>query len=206
MKSHSSMLQELEVNDFLLCATPAAWLAKASRELNLLLVDHAHCEKKAASTAINLMFRYVEDTVLQQKLSRLAREELKHFESVLAIINRRGLSYHHLPPARYAEVLRKQVRSAEPQRLVDTLIVNALIEARSCERFSCLIPYLDEELAHFYRQLHRAEARHFHDYLRLAMRYDPLGATTRIQHIAEIERQLILAHDEQFRFHSGVPQ
>ncbi len=115
------------IHEFLPCATPAAWIAWAQQNPVLLLVDHANCEKKAASTALNLMYRYVEHPRLLHKLSRLAREELRHFEQVLAIMQRRGIDYPQLSASRYAGELRRAVRTHEPGRLVDTLLVGALI-------------------------------------------------------------------------------
>ena len=117
---------------------------------------------------MNLMYRYVEHHQLLQKLSRLAREELRHFEQVIAIMQARGIRYPQLSASRYAGELRKQVRTHEPGRLVDTLLVGAIIEARSCERFAALAPELDAELAAFYTSLLQSESRHFTDYLKLA--------------------------------------
>ena len=193
---------------FLPCATPSAWIDAAGQPENLplLLVDHANCEKKAASTALNLMYRYVEHAPLLHKLSRLAREELRHFEQVLAIIERRAIAYPQLSAARYAAGLRDLVAKDEPQRLVDTLLVGALIEARSCERFAALIGVVDDELASFYRSLLKSEARHFQDYLGLARSLVPgEDIEVRLAPLLHRERELIEGPDEQFRFHSGVP-
>ena len=137
------------LRDFLPCSTPDAWIGWALAHPDILLIDHAHCEKKAASTAINLMFRYVDRPELLDTLSRLAREELLHFEQVLAMMRERGVVYDHLSPARYAQGLRLHVRTSEPGRLVDILIVGALIEARSCERFAALAPHVDAELGRY---------------------------------------------------------
>ncbi|HCO63310.1 MAG TPA: tRNA-(ms[2]io[6]A)-hydroxylase, partial [Alcanivorax sp.] len=115
--------------EFLPCRTPQAWIGWALENETLLLIDHAHCEKKAASTALNLMFRYVDRPELLDNLSQLAREELLHFEQVVGLMRERGIRYDHLSPSRYAGALRAEVRTSEPQRLVDTLIVGALIEA-----------------------------------------------------------------------------
>ena len=191
---------------FLPCATPPAWIEWAREHQDILLVDHANCEKKAASTALNLMYRYVEHPDLLDKLSRLAREELRHFEQVIAIMRRRGIDYPQLSAARYAGELRGAVRTHEPGRLVDTLLVGAIIEARSCERFAALVPVLDAELATFYGSLLRSESRHFTDYLRLA---EQLGSkeevARRLPVLLERERVLIESPDSDFRFHSGVP-
>ncbi len=156
------------VLEFLRCPTPDAWVEAALTRQELLLIDHANCEKKAASTALNLMFRYSGDVELLGGLSRLAREELRHFEQVLKLMRERGIAYRRIDAARYAQGLRELVRTHEPARLVDTLIAGAFIEARSCERFARLAPHLDAELAHFYRSLLRSESRHFRDYLAAA--------------------------------------
>jgi tRNA-(ms[2]io[6]A)-hydroxylase len=194
------------IREFLGCDTPRAWVSWALQHPDILLVDHANCEKKAASTALNLMYRYVEHHGLLKKLSRLAREELRHFEQVIAIMRARGVDYPQLSASRYAGELRKVVRTHEPGRLVDTLLVGAIIEARSCERFSALAPELDEELSGFYRSLLKSESRHFIDYLKLAQ---ALGSKDEVERrlpiLLQRERELILGPDEEFRFHSGVP-
>jgi tRNA-(ms[2]io[6]A)-hydroxylase len=194
------------IQDFLLCPTPDAWVDWALQNPATLLVDHANCEKKAASTALNLMYRYVEHHGLLNKLSRLAREELRHFEQVIAIMKDRDVDYPQLSASRYAGALRRQVRSTEPGRLVDTLLVGAIIEARSCERFAKLAPVLDEELGDFYRSLLASESRHFTDYLALAEEVgSPDEVAERLAALLECERGLIEEPDTEFRFHSGVP-
>ena len=194
-----------EIKGFLGCETPDAWITWALENQDLMRSDHAHCEKKAASTAMTLMFRYVDRPVLLNKMSRLAREELVHFEQVLAIMESRGIEYGHLSSANYAGGLRKDVRTSEPGRLVDVLIVGALIEARSCERFAKLAPFLDEELAKFYRSLLKSEGRHYTDYLSLARDAAGEDISERIEFFRALENQLILAEETEFRFHSGVP-
>jgi tRNA 2-(methylsulfanyl)-N6-isopentenyladenosine37 hydroxylase len=194
------------IQSFLYCSTPGEWVACALTNQETLLVDHANCEKKAAATALNLMFRYVDHHRLLNKLSRLAREELRHFEQVMAIMKARSVPYPQLSASRYAAALRQQVRSHEPGRLVDTLLVGAIIEARSCERFAVLAPELDGELGQFYRSLLRSEARHFNDYLKLAVEVGSLDEVeARLPVLLQFERGLIEAPDEEFRFHSGVP-
>jgi tRNA-(ms[2]io[6]A)-hydroxylase len=191
---------------FLPCATPTAWIDEALEQLDILLIDHANCEKKAASTALNLLYRYVEYPGLLRKLSRLAREELRHFEQVTAIMQQREIAYVQLSASRYAGGLRQGLRSHEPARLIDTLVVGALIEARSCERFAALAPHLDEELAEFYLSLLKSEARHFSDYLKLAVEYsDQAEVDARVAFFADIEGGLIESPDVEFRFHSGLP-
>lgn len=195
-----------EIKSFLLCETPQSWIEQALDNQDILLIDHAHCEKKAASTAMTLMFRYVDRTDLLNKMSRLAREELIHFEQVLAIMEDRGVQYIHMSPARYASGLREHVRTHEPGRLVDTLIVGALIEARSCERFAKLAPYLDPVLEKFYVSLLKSEGRHYQDYLSLAEDYAGEPIDDRVQLFREVEAKLIESPDTEFRFHSGVPE
>ena len=194
------------IHAFLPCRTPKAWVDWALANPDLLLVDHANCEKKAASTALNLMYRYVEHHALLNRLSRLAREELRHFEQVIALMKKRGVPYTQIGAARYAGELRRRVRSAEPGRLVDTLIVGAIIEARSCERFASLAPELDQELAAFYTSLLKSESRHFLDYLALA---GHIGGEAQVEERLAVflvrERELIESADSEFRFHSGVP-
>lgn len=193
------------IHEFLLCATPNAWVAQALKEPEVLLIDHANCEKKAASTALNLMYRYVDNFELLNKMSRLAREELRHFEQVLAIMHKRGIAYSPVSASRYAAELRKPVRTSEPEKLIDTLIVGAIIEARSCERFARLAPHLDEELKKFYESLLKSEARHFQDYLSLAKKAaggKPIEE--RVRFFLELEQKLIEESDGEFRFHSGI--
>lgn len=192
-----------EIYEFLPCRTPARWIENALTNQDILLIDHAHCEKKAASTALSLMYRYVDNSDLLNKMSRLAREELRHFEQVLAIMENRGVRYDHMTPARYAAGLRKEVRAEDPGRLVDVLIVGAIIEARSCERFAALAPYLDETLASFYNSLLKSEARHYQDYLALAEKAHGGPVTERVQRFLDIEQRLIESPDTEFRFHSG---
>ena len=199
-------MSRIDVNpavEFIGVRTPDAWLAAASEHLPELLIDHANCEKKAASTALNLLYRYTDHSALLHRLSRLAREELRHFEQVIRLMERRGIAYEHVGPSRYAGGLRAKVATHEPDRLVDTLIVGAFIEARSCERFAALVPHLDEELATFYRSLLRSEARHFSDYLALAESVAGSALDTRIADIRACENQLVNDPDTEFRFHSG---
>jgi|TARA_B100000519_G_scaffold201793_1_gene218346 tRNA-(ms[2]io[6]A)-hydroxylase len=192
-----------EIHNFLPCRTPQQWIENALANQDLMLIDHAHCEKKAASTALSLMYRYVDNTDLLNKMSRLAREELRHFEQVLAIMKKRGVDYCHLTPARYAAGLRQEVRSEDPGRLVDVLIVGAIIEARSCERFAALAPFLDEKLADFYTSLLKSEARHYQDYLTLAEQAAGEPIAARAEDFLALERALIEDPDQEFRFHSG---
>lgn len=195
-----------ELLDFLPCTTPPAWLACALENQDILLIDHANCEKKAAATALSLMFRYSDEGTLLNRMSRMAREELRHFEQVLALMTRRGVAYRPLAASRYAARLHRAVRTHEPARLVDTLIIGAFIEARSCERFHALAPWLDEELQRFYGALLKSECRHFSDYLTLARAAGGGDLDERIRVFAAIEQEAIESDDLLFRFHSGVPK
>ena len=196
----------MKSHEILRCSTPDAWVEHASKQLDVLLVDHANCEKKAAGSAMNLMYRYIDKPDLMMQMSKLAREELRHFEQVLGILQKRGIEYVHVSPARYAAGLRQSVRTFEPARLVDILIVGAIVEARSCERFGVLMAVLDTELSEFYRSLLKSEARHASVYLDMAYSVGGGEVDGRLAHFLDVERELILAPDPDFRFHSGVPE
>jgi len=191
---------------FLFCETPTAWIEFAAQpeQLHCLLIDHANCEKKAASTAVNIIYRYIDKFDVMGKMSKLAREELRHFEQVLALLKKRGLAFEAVSPSRYAGGLHQHVRTHEPKRLVDTLIVGAIIEARSCERFAALALRLDKELRKFYESLLKSESRHFRDYLSLAQKYSDEAIDDRVRFFLEAEQQLIESPDTEFRFHSGI--
>lgn len=195
------------VENFLGCNTPEAWLIAASHpdQRALIIQDHANCEKKAASTAINLMFRYGFYTDLQVKLSQLVREEMLHYEQVLDIMAKRQQDWIALPAGRYATQLRKHIRTHEPEALIDVLIIGAFVEARSCERFAALAHHVDDELAKFYRYLLKSEARHFEDYLKLAQSVSENDISPRVAQFRQWEAELICSPDDQLRFHSGVP-
>jgi tRNA-(ms[2]io[6]A)-hydroxylase len=201
-----SMLDQLdEILAFLPCATPDAWLEEALHQQDILLIDHANCEKKAAATAMSLLYKFSEHTELLRKMSHLAREELLHFEQVVNLLAERRIRYIHFGASRYAGGLRDQLRKDARGQLIDTLIVGAFVEARSCERFARLAPLLDPVLARFYRGLLRSEARHFQDYLSLAQLYSKEDIAPHVQRIRAVEEQLITSEDPVFRFHSGVP-
>jgi tRNA-(ms[2]io[6]A)-hydroxylase len=192
----------------LLAPTPSAWVELATTRWRELLIDHAACEKKAASTALALMFAYPQDRALGRSLSRLAREELRHFEQVQSLMDEVGVGFERQKPGRYASGLRAALRTAEPGRKLDLLLISALIEARSCERFALLAPRLPPPLAGFYAQLQRAEARHCLQYLDFAARepeLEPGECNRRLQALACQEAELIRRPDGAFRFHSGTP-
>ena len=188
--------------------TPEAWLEAAGERIPELLLDHANCELKAASTALGFLYRYPERTALAQRMSRLAREELRHFEQVRTIMDDMQVPFERLTASRYAGGLRDAVRDEEPLKLLDMLLIGALIEARSCERFARLAPRLPERLATFYSGLLASESRHFEHYLGFALTESRVSQTELDERLAQlkvIEAELITAPDPRFRFHSGPP-
>ena len=195
-----------EIDAFLGCPTPDAWIGAALADQETLLIDHKNCEFKAASTALSLIAKYNTHLDLINMMSRLAREELVHHEQVLRLMKRRGVPLRPVSAGRYASGLRRLVRAHEPVKLVDTLVVGAFIEARSCERFAALVPHLDEELGTFYHGLLKSEARHYQGYLKLAQQYgDEADIARRVTLVREAEAELILSPDQELRFHSGIP-
>ncbi|WP_113907296.1 tRNA isopentenyl-2-thiomethyl-A-37 hydroxylase MiaE [Aliidiomarina celeris] len=252
---HSAEIETLlePIHDFLLCRTPQAWLNEAQKAQwqDVLLIDHLHCELKAAQSAALLLRRYVldqegaeqvlqwllpyEDCVyrgkavnlrelgrhiprikvvtqhawqarLVDRMVLLMKEELHHFTQVYEILQARGIDIRAVSASRYAAGLIRHAHTHEPKTLIDKLIIGALIEARSCERFAALAPFLDQELNRFYVSLLRSEARHFEDYLTLAEMVKGEAITNEIARLATIEANLIQQQDAELRFHSGVPQ
>lgn len=193
---------------FLDVLTPDEWITEAVGRLPELLHDHANCELKAAGTALGFIYRYPEKAELAYRMSRLAREELRHFEQVRKILAEMDIDFAHVSASRYAGTLRRACREKEPERLLDVLIVGALIEARSCERFAALVPHLPHDIGRFYAGLLASEARHFEHYLKFArqeVEVEDEPFEKRLQELMAIEANLILSPDSQFRFHSGVP-
>ena len=188
--------------------TPDEWVAEAGRRLPEMLLDHANCELKAASTALGFLYRYPDRTQLAQRMSRLAREELRHFEQVRSIMEDMDIPFERLSASRYAGKLREEVRDDEPYKLLDMLLVGALIEARSCERFAMLAPHLPERLGKFYSGLLASEARHFEHYIAFAKSECGVSEEeieARLEELKAVEAALIAEPDPQFRFHSGKP-
>jgi tRNA 2-(methylsulfanyl)-N6-isopentenyladenosine37 hydroxylase len=183
--------------------TPREWVEDALADLPGLLQDHANCEKKAASTALALMFAYPEDRTLSFALARLAREELRHFEQVQRAMGALGVTFERQRPGRYAQELRRALRSSDPGRKLDLLLTSALIEARSAERFALLAPRLPAPLAALYAQLGASEARHFELYLGFAQGCAPEHWQERLAMLAAREGELACAPDRVLRFHSG---
>ena len=195
-----------EIQAFLEVRTPEAWISHALGDLATLLIDHANCEYKAAATGMSLITRYRNKPRLQRLMARLVREEMLHYEQVLVLMDQMGVDYRPLTASRYAKTLRDAVRSDEDGRLVDMLIVGAVVEARSCERFAALWPRLPTRLGKFYKSLLRSEGRHYQDYLSLAREFaDKSDIEQRIVHFLKIDQTLIETTDDEFRFHSGVP-
>ena len=196
------------INAFFDTPTPAAWVKEACNRLPELLLDHANCELKAASTALGFIYRYSDRSALSHRMSRLAREELRHFEQAKVLMDEMEVPFERLSASRYAGQLRQAVRREEPGRLLDMLLVGALIEARSCERFAALIPHLPESLSRFYAGLLSSEARHFEHYLefaRIEVDISEEDFDERLAELKSLEARLISEPDDQFRFHSGVP-
>lgn len=169
-----------------------------------LLIDHAHCEKKAAGVAMNLIFAYVEHLELCRAMTEIVQEELSHFHLVLDLLQQRGIAFRRLTPSRYGERLHQLISRQEPWRAVDRLLVAALIEARSCERFGILRDRLpDRELAAFFGSLFESEARHHSTYVRLAKTFAPAEEVKRRLLELSVEESRILAlGDEVPRMHS----
>jgi tRNA-(ms[2]io[6]A)-hydroxylase len=184
--------------------TPARWLAQVSANLEELLIDHAHCEKKAAGVAMNLLFAYVDEVELVRAMSGIVQEELSHFHLVLDLLERRHIRFRRIPPSRYAERLRVFANKLEPMRAVDRLLIAALIEARSCERFGLLRDHLaDAELSAFFGDLFESEARHHSTYVRLAKLFAPEATVTqRLAELAIEESRIIQEGEEVSRVHS----
>lgn len=195
-----------EIRGFLKTPTPDAWVSYALGDLTTLLVDHANCEYKAAATGMSLITKYKHLPRLQRLMARLVREEMLHYEQVLVFMDRMGIEFRSLSASRYARTLRESVRTNENDRLVDLLIVGAIVEARSCERFAALWPHLPTPLGRYYKSLLRSEGRHYQDYLALAQENsDQESVDARLEHFLRIDEQLIVSPDQEFRFHSGVP-
>ncbi len=186
--------------------TSPAWLAQIDGHWEELLVDHAHCEKKAAGVAMNLIFAYVQNEELCRALSEIVREELEHFNMVLDVLKARGMKFRRLTPSRYGNRLGELVRKQEPQRAVDRMLVAGLIEARSCERFGLLGEYLiqrDPELAAFFSGLFESEARHHSTYVRFAKEFaDDKTVHARLSELAEREAAILAEGDPFPRMHS----
>lgn len=184
--------------------TSPRWLEQVHHHLDEILIDHAHCEKKAAGTALNLIFAYVENEPLCRAMKEIVNEELDHFEQVLDLLKRRGIRFRRLVPSRYGRRLNDLVRRQEPSKAVDRLLVAALIEARSCERFDLLRKHVtDHELAEFYDSLFESEARHYATYVQLAEQFAPSSVVhARLRELATAEAEILAEGEPCARMHS----
>jgi tRNA-(ms[2]io[6]A)-hydroxylase len=184
--------------------TDPRWLAQVDAHLDQILIDHAHCEKKAAGTALNLIFHYVENRELCREMTTIVQEELEHFHRVLDLLERRGIKFRRIRPSQYGRKLGDLICKQEPQRAVDRLLVAGLIEARSCERFNALAEHVDDpELAEFYRSLFESEARHHTTYTRLARHFAPEEEVNRrLEELYTAEAIIIAEGEPQARMHS----
>ena len=185
-------------------ASDARWLAQVDAHLDDILIDHAHCEKKAAGVAMNLLFSYVDHVRLARAMTEIVNEELAHFQLVLDLLERRGILFRKLSPSSYGQRLHAIVRKGEPARAVDRLLVAGLIEARSCERFAVLRDHVaDAELREFYGSLFESEARHHATYVRLACDMAPEETVReRLHWLAAEEAAIIAQGDPVARMHS----
>jgi tRNA-(ms[2]io[6]A)-hydroxylase len=189
--------------------TEDRWLTQVDEHLEKMLIDHAHCEKKAAGTALNLIFAYVENLDLCREMTEIVKEELDHFHQVIDLLKRRNIRFRRLKPSQYGRKLNDLIRKQEPARAVDRLLVAGLIEARSCERFSRLADHVgnqavpDLELANFYHGLFESEARHHSTYTRLAMDFASEAAVMeRLDELATLEAEIIGVGEDLPRMHS----
>ena len=184
--------------------TQQRWLTQVEDDLESILIDHAHCEHKAAATAMSLLGSYIADASLTEQMTEIVQEELDHFHQVRRLLDRRGIVFRLQRPGNYGRDLNKLVRAGEPSRAVDRLLVAGLIEARSCERFSLLAEHVrDQELTDFYRSLFESEARHHTTYVKLAKRFaDPAVVSRRLDELAAAEAEIIATGSPLPRMHS----
>ena len=184
--------------------TRAAWFEDVREHMPTLMLDHAHLEKRAASTAMSMIFRYTEDPALALALSEVVREEMSHFELMIGVLTRRQIPLARLEPAPYASLLAAHARRQEPWALLDKLLIAALIEARSCERFQILAAHHDDpDIAQLYAQLYRDEARHHTLYTQIAReRFGHEVTSARLDQLAQAELEALHASDGQPRLHS----
>lgn len=189
---------------FLKTPTSHAWIEQAIAHLDTILLDHSHCERKAAGVALNLLCRYPSNTRLVRTLTAIAQEELEHFEQVNQWLERRNIPLAPLAAPPYGATLKAQVRRHEPERLLDSLLISALIEARSHERLGLLADYCPApDLAAFYRGLMASEARHYGIYWSLAVAYgDRHLVNQRLEELAIIESDILSTLHPEPRIHS----
>ena len=189
---------------FLKTPTSQAWVELAIANMDDILLDHAQCERKAAGTAIQMMSRYPSSERLVRELTAIAQEELSHYEQVNQWLDRRGIPLQPVSPPPYGASLKKAVRRQEPDRMLDLLLVSALIEARSHERLGLLGTHCpDPKLAKFYRSLMASEARHYGIYWVLATLYFDRGLVEeRLGELAAVESDILSTLHPLPRVHS----
>lgn len=186
--------------------TSQRWFTQVDNHLDEILIDHAHCEKKAAGTAMNLLFAYVEYEEIAREMTEIVREELEHFNMVLDLLPARGIKFRNITPGSYGRRLHELVRKGKPDRAIDRLLIASLIEARSCERFSLLRDHIaerDPQLSEFYGSLFESEARHHTTYVRLARLFaDEQTVSERLSDLAAEEARIVEQGDPLPRMHS----
>ena len=182
----------------------ARWLAQVDEALEEILIDHAHCEHKAAATAMSLMGSYIDNQQLSEEMTRIVEEELEHFHMVLKLLSKRNIPFTRQQPGHYGRELKRLVRPHEPDRAVDRLLVASLIEARSCERFRLLAEHVsDPELSEFYGSLFESEARHHTTYVQLAKQFAPESEVRqRLSELSAMEAEIIDRGNPLPRMHS----
>jgi len=188
-------------------ASAQRWLAQVDQSLDEILVDHAHCERKAATTALNLMNSYTDDIELGREMTTIVEEELEHYWMVIDLLKTRGIRYRRLQPGPYGRRLNVLITSHEPLRAVDRLLIAGLIEARSCERFNLLRQHFrgrDDTLADFYDGLFESEARHHSTYVRLAENFcgDRVLVRSRLEQLSSEEAAIVAEGSDLPRMHS----
>lgn len=180
------------------------WVKLIDQHLDEILIDHAHCEKKAAGCALNLIFAYVDNEELCRELAEIVNEEMEHFVMVLDLLKKKGIPFRRIKPGSYGRQLNDLVQKDEPAKAVDRLLIASLIEARSCERFQLLAEYVeDKELSDFYASLFESEARHHTTYVRMAKHFaDDETVRARLEELSAIETEIVNTGDELPRMHS----
>ena len=192
------------VKEFLPCVTPDRWLENALDNPVLLLLDHANCEKKAASSALHLIYRCIDNMDVMESMSQLVETEMQNFQSLVRIIKARKLDCISLTASRYALGLRDHMSGNDNLKLIDLLVVSAFMHGRAFERFSRLIPYIDLELESFYVSFIKTQENHFNKYLHIAKSLsDEETLASRVDHFASYEKNLIKRPDSEFRVYSG---
>ncbi|MEE2769475.1 MAG: tRNA isopentenyl-2-thiomethyl-A-37 hydroxylase MiaE [Pseudomonadota bacterium] len=196
----------VDYKDVLKTQTADIWLQKAVKNTDLLLIDHAHCERKAAQNAMTLIFKFPNLTNMVTKLSKIVREEMVHFEKILSFLKQKNISFRGLKSGGYATFLAKHICIDDPtKRLVDQLLIASIIEARSCERLGLLAPLLPKTIGHYYAKLHEAESRHCTIFIDLANTICEGDVFERLEFFSNQESLWLAKKDPCFRFHSGMP-